>query len=131
VRFRGHALPAELAVLSRQLRSGEQGAWLNSRSTRTGVETLLRSEEGYKTKRIELPAFVVTALKRVYSVGKLTKGCPDLVIWHAARRRMRLVEVKCPDWDRMGADQLRFRAVARKARIPSQVVEWRFLSSAV
>ena len=52
----GKPLPAELVVLQAELQPGENGAWLNSRGTRSGVVDLVQIEPGkYKTTRVDLP----------------------------------------------------------------------------
>jgi len=114
-------------VLARELRPGERGVWMNSRGTTSGVVDLVRRDDHYQTKRTRLPDFVTSALKAVYARGDLRKGCPDLVIWRDGTERLRLVEVKCPEWDHLGPDQTQFMAVAKGRGIPSKVVEWRFV----
>jgi VRR-NUC domain len=124
----GRALPAELVILDREVRSPEQGAWLNSRGTRLGVIDLQQDASGrLRTVRIELPKFVSETLADLYGWAGVTKGCPDLVIWDLRRETLRLVEVKCPDWDAPSAEQAQFLATAGERGIISSVVEWRFL----
>jgi VRR-NUC domain len=100
---------------------------MNSRGTTSGVVDLVRRGDHYETKRTKLPDFVTSALKAVYIRGALRKGCPDLVIWRDGTARLRLVEVKCPEWDHPGPDQTKFMTVAKSTGIRSKVVEWRFV----
>src|SRR6266566_4365823 len=66
-----------------------------------------------KRKRREpLPLFVVKKLEDIYARAQLTRGCPDLVIWRTDRDQFRLVEVKCPEWDKPSDEQRRFIEVA-------------------
>jgi hypothetical protein len=124
--FRGRDLPAELVVLALQLRPGESGAWLNARSTTSGVEDLIAEAGKYRTRRTALPAFVTEALAGLYRSTGLRKGCPDLVIWQTATNTVRLVEVKCPLWDRPSREQDQFMSAAAASGIPAVVVEWVF-----
>ena len=104
----GRALPAELVILDREVRSPEQGAWLNSRGTRLGVIDLQPDASGrLRTVRIELPKFVSETLADLYGWAGVTKGCPD--------------------WDAPSAEQAQFLATAGERGIISSVVEWRFL----
>lgn len=130
VQLDGRFLPAELVVLSLELRPGEAGAWLNSRSTTSGVVDLIE-EYGettgtFSTVRATLPSFVTDILVELYRAADLRKGCPDLVIWNVETSDARLVEVKCPHWDKPSADQQNFMVVAESMRIPVSVVEWEF-----
>jgi hypothetical protein len=126
----GRATTAELAILDRELETGEQGAWLNSRGTTSGVIELVACTTGeqksYETRRIRLPPFVSRALEGLYVEAKLTKGCPDLVIWRDVPRCIRLVEVKCPRWDKPSREQEKFMSVAAAAGIRTKLVEWEF-----
>jgi hypothetical protein len=126
----GKATIAELAILDRELEPGEQGVWLNSRGTVTGVVELVHSSTGsgdaYRTRRVLLPAFVSRTLKQLYIDAELTKGCPDLIIWRDMPQGMRLVEVKCPRWDKPSREQEKFMSVAAAAGIRTKVVEWEF-----
>jgi len=54
------------------------------------------------------------------------KGIPDLVIWNAVEQSVRFVEVKCPDWDRVSAAQLRVHEICRSMGCEVKVEEWRF-----
>lgn len=131
VRFGQKVLTAELAVLASELVEEEQGVWLNSRSRTSGVVDLvpgLPGQQGslFKTRRASLPSFVTSALNTLYSKANVAKGCPDLVIWHAESQLVRLVEVKCPHWDRVSADQDRFMAAAIAMGVPVKIVEWEF-----
>jgi hypothetical protein len=107
----GRALPAELVVLDREVRSPEQGAWLNSRGMRLGVIDLQLDASGrLRTVRVELPKFVSETLADLYCRAGVRKGCLDLVIWDLRGKTLRLVEVKCPDWDAPSAEQAQFLA---------------------
>src|SRR5262249_7474156 len=118
---------AELAILHASLEGGEEGAWLNSRSTKSGVVDLLREDDGtFKTVRKTLPDFVSSQLDLLYKGAAIVRGAPDLVIWHSRTQRIRLIEVKCPNWDHPSPDQLRFIEVAKKDGIPTAIVEWEF-----
>ena len=86
VRVGRRALPAELAILKLELRPGENGVWMNSRGTSTGVVDLIRSGNRFQTQRSELPRLVTTILKTLYKRGEFSKGCPDLVIWRGQGR---------------------------------------------
>jgi hypothetical protein len=132
VRFAGRALPAELAVLAQELGPAEDGAWLNSRGTRTGVIDLLRVAPGkYKTKRIMLPAFVSECLVSLYRITGLVRGAPDLIVWSRSRRRLRFAEVKCPHWDTPSAEQLKFSRAAKRRGIVTTIIEWEFTAQSV
>jgi len=127
VRQDDRILPAELVILAGELAPGENGAWLNSRGLDSGVSDLLRSSLGeFKTKRIPLPKFVSTRLQQLYHKAKVKKGCPDLVIWNQETKQMRLVEVKCPHWDRPSPEQKLFIAAAESSGIGAKIVEWEF-----
>jgi hypothetical protein len=131
VNLGGRALPAELAVLAAEVGPEEHGAWLNSRSTASGVvDLVLEDGEGgrpvFTTRRQALPSFVSAALDAVYEQSGLGKGCPDLVIWNPASRRVRLVEVKCPRWDRPSAEQEKFMEAAATLGVSTCVAEWEF-----
>ena len=120
-------LPAELAILALELRAGESGVWLNSRSLDSGVADLVSTKLGeFKTKRIPLPAFVSEQLKQLYLKTNVKKGCPDLVIWNLKAMLMRLVEVKCPHWDRPSQEQNQFIEAAELSGIRAKIVEWEF-----
>ena len=84
----------------------------------------------FNTKRKRLPAFVSKALAAIYEKSGLPKGCPDLVIWQPASERLRLVEVKCPHWDRPSAEQAEFMRVAASMGIPTSIAEWEFVAPA-
>lgn len=123
----GEGLPAELIILRSLLRPGEEGAWMNSRGRKSGVVGLERGKNGRaKTVRRNLPDFVAQALGEIYTEAQLSRGCPDLVIWNLSTRKLRLVEVKCPHWDRPSSDQQEFMRVAGNRGIPTEVVEWEF-----
>jgi hypothetical protein len=127
VTYQGQNKPAELAVLDKEIAEGEKGVWLNSRSTSSGVSGLVRDQTGkYKTVRTALPGFVSAKLAELYTLTGLLKGMPDLVIWHEASRAIRLVEVKCPHWDRPSPEQDQFLAIAATHGVPSTIVEWEF-----
>lgn len=123
----GRQLPAELIILQGELGAGEHGAWLNSRGLKSGVADLITSgQKGLKTYRVPLPAFVSTILKHLYEKANVKKGCPDLVIWNITTKSMRLVEVKCHDWDRPAPEQLLFIQAADSIGIGAKIVEWEF-----
>ena len=130
VSISGRILTAELAVLEAELGPGESGAWMNSRGTTTGAVDLIVSgtRPAFKTRRIGLPDFVSSVLRDIYKQANLKWGCADLVIWNAASREMRLVEVKCPHWDKLSREQRIFLQVAEEMGIESSVVEWEFVS---
>jgi hypothetical protein len=123
----GEELPAELIILRSLLRLGEQGAWMNSRGRKSGVVALQWDKKGSaKTIRRNLPDFVAHVLGDIYKEANLSRGCLDLVIWNHSTQTLRLVEVKCPHWDRPSDDQQEFMRVAAARGIPTQVVEWEF-----
>ncbi len=126
VDFEGRPVPAELAVLREELRDGEAGAWLNSRGVLSGVVDLISKPDGLTPARAQLPPFVSEALRLLYDAFGQTRGAPDLVIWNAASQSVRLIAVKCPDWDRPSKHQVEFHSVARAKGVPVSVVEWRF-----
>ncbi len=130
----GRAIPAELAVLAKEFRTNEGGVWLNSRARVSGVVDLVpfHGSKGpsYRTRREPLPLFVASALGNIYRRAQLGKGCPDLVIWRCDRETFRLVEVKCPHWDKPSAEQERFIAEARGRGINTRIVEWEFSDDA-
>jgi hypothetical protein len=127
VRHENRTLPAELAILIGELSVDESGAWLNSRGLDSGVADLISSDLGaFKTKRIPLPPFVSEQLKKLYLKARVKKGCPDLVIWNQMTKRMRLVEVKCPHWDRPSQEQRLFIEAAESSGIAAKIVEWEF-----
>lgn len=126
-------LPAELAVLAAEVGPCEQGAWINSRGTKTGVVDLVpepsaADPQAFETSRKPLPRFVSEALAAVYERSGLSKGCPDLVIWDLMSQRLRLVEVKCPHWDRPSIEQTKFMQVAFEMGIPTSIAEWGFVT---
>ena len=123
-------LPAELAVLALDLRRGERGAWMNSRGTSQGVVSLVARGRTYQTRREVIPEFVASVLKAIYRTAKVRSGCPDLVIWHRRRKRIRFVEVKGPG-DRIRDAQRRFIRIAGHHRIATKMVVWRFRGGAV
>ena len=125
--YSGRLLPAELVVLSMELRPGETGAWLNSRGSASGVADLVGPMKGkYSTKRVPVPTFVSEQLKRMYSQANVKRGCPDLVIWNPETEHVRLVEVKCPHWDRPSREQKQFIHAAESSGILAKIVEWEF-----
>ncbi len=81
----------------------------------------------FKTKREALPGFVSDALTAIYEKSGLRKGCADLVIWDLASRHLRLVEVKCPHWDKPSVEQTKFMQVALDMGIPTAISEWEFV----
>jgi hypothetical protein len=130
VSLSGRILPAELAVLEAELAPGESGAWMNSRSTITGAIDLVLTgtHPAFRTRRIELPEFVSSVLREIYKRANLKRGCADLVIWNSASREVRLVEVKCPHWDKPSRAQRIFFQVAEEMGLESSIVEWEFVS---
>ena len=130
VSLSGRILPAELAVLEADLAPGESGAWMNSRGTTTGATDLILTgtRPAFKTRRIRLPEFVSSVLRDIYKKANLRWGCADLVIWSTASCEVRLVEVKCPHWDKPSREQRIFLQVAEEMGLESSVVEWEFLS---
>jgi hypothetical protein len=53
---RGGSTTAELAVLRQQLRNSQDGAWINSRGTRTGAVALVRDrwrKTGFRTACVD------------------------------------------------------------------------------
>ena len=125
----GRSLPAELVVLRRQVQEGEEGVWLNSRGTKTGVADLRRDASGnFVTVRIPLPDFVATRLHELYELTGPMKGAPDLVIWNVSNSSVRFVEVKCPDWDSPSDEQEIFLAEAARRGSTCSIVEWVFAS---
>ena len=120
-------LPAELVILDLELKDSEEGVWMNSRKPESGVVDLLQlDEDRYKTSRLSVPEFVSDLLRKVYVTAKLQKGCPDLVIWNRTEELLRLVEVKCPHWDRPTPEQEVFMDSAESLGTPSSIVEWEF-----
>lgn len=100
---------------------------MNSRGRKSGVVALEWGKDGRaKTIRRNLPDFVAHALGVIYQEAHLSRGCPDLVIWSLTTQKLKLVEVKCPHWDRPSDDQQRFMRVAADRGIQTEVVEWEF-----
>ncbi|TAK56753.1 hypothetical protein EPO17_03770 [Patescibacteria group bacterium] len=128
--FRGRTIPAELAVLSTELKPDESGAWLNSRGLASGVVDLMNVGGETKTARIPLPDCVTESLRKILAAAQLRKGIPDLVIWDAPAKSIRLVEVKCPHWDRPTSEQEIIFETLRRLQIPFKVVEWEFIEDA-
>jgi len=123
----GKYLPAELVVLKRVIRKGEDGAWLNSRGTKTAVIDLVQDEKGnFRTVRISLPAYVHECLEQLYAHPEVAKGVFDLVIWRDSDQAIRFVEVKCPHWDRLTPEQKRFSELANDRHIETGIAEWEF-----
>lgn len=132
VRLGQKVLTAELVVLASELVEGEQGVWLNSRSRTSGVIELVlglpgRQGNPFKTRRMALPSFVTSTLDKLYSKANVVRGCPDLIIWHAESQLLRFVEVKCPHWDKVSADQDCFMAAAVAMGLPVKIIEWEFI----
>ncbi len=123
-------LPAELAVLALDLRRGERGVWMNSRGTSRGLVSLVPRGRAYTTRLEAIPEFVASILKDIYRTLKVKSGCPDLVIWHSRRKRLRFVEVKGPG-DRIRDAQRRFIRIAGHHRIATKVAVWTFRDRAV
>jgi hypothetical protein len=128
VREAGVDLPAELVILRALLGPDEEGAWMNSRGRKSGVVALEWGCDGRaRTIRRRLPDFVGRALGEIYEESHLVRGCPDLVIWNSQRQNLRLVEVKCPHWDRPSSEQIEFMRVAAQRGVPTDVAEWEFV----
>jgi VRR-NUC domain-containing protein len=119
-------LPAELAILKLELGEAEDGVWINSRGTKTGVYDLEYIDGKFQTIRKELPELVTRFLVDTYKSKALAKGCPDLVIWDIESESFRFVEVKCPRWDRLGKEQIAFIAHAKEKGIGTTIAEWIF-----
>jgi hypothetical protein len=130
VSLSGRILPAELAVLEAELGPGESGAWMNSRGTTTGAVDLIVTGgiPAFKTRHIDLPEFVSSVLRDIYKRANLKRGCADLVIWNTASRDVRLVEVRCPHWDKPSRARRTFLQVAEEMGLERSVVEWEFAS---
>ena len=130
VRLSSRSIPAELAILSLEIRSGEKGAWLNSRKSDSGVVDLacrVRNRKArYYSLRENLPKFVSKKIMEIFRLAKLEKGCPDLVMWNMESLRLRFIEVKCPRWDKLTKEQQQFMRVAKLNGISVKIVEWEF-----
>ena len=127
----GRHLPAELVIMQLELRPGEAGAWINSRSKTSGVVDLIPDHSGrLKTRRVRFPQFVTDRLLAFYAQAGVAKGAPDLIIWSETGTHIRFVEVKCPDWDRPSAEQIVFHEAVRTLGSQCDIVEWRFKSEA-
>ena len=48
------------------------------------------------------------------------------MLWNSRSKRVRLVEVKCLQWDATSREQERFLRVANAAGIPAKVASWEF-----
>jgi hypothetical protein len=48
------------------------------------------------------------------------------LIWDASGKIVRLIEVKCHDWDRMSTEQRRFLEAAKEHGTECDTVEWVF-----
>ena len=48
------------------------------------------------------------------------------MIWNADTKRIRLVEVKCPHWDKPSKEQEMFLQVAESTGVSAKIVEWEF-----
>ena len=127
--YNGKHLPAELAVLSIDLKENEQGVWINSRGSKSGVIDLERHGRGFRTRRIEIPLFIASKIERIYKTTIRRKGCPDLVIWNPRTKNIRFVEVKCPHWDRVREGQKEFIQEAKNIGIETIIIEWEFLNA--
>ena len=104
---------------------------MNSRGTATGAIDLILTgmRPAFKTRRISLPEFVSSVLRDIYKRAGLKWGCSDLVIWNAASREVRLVEVKCPHCDKPSRERRIFLQAAEEMGLESSVVEWEFAPS--
>jgi len=130
VAYEGRALPAELVILRIELAAHEQGVWMNSRGFMSGVADLVSTPAGskspYKTRREPLPGYAAEALKRMYQAAGVRRGCPDLVIWNTRTRKIRLVEVKNPNYDHPTAAQRMILKAAESLGVAAKIVEWEF-----
>ena len=100
---------------------------MNSRGRKSGVVALEWKRDGRaRTVRRDFPPFVARALGAIYREARLARGCRDLVIWNSGTETVRLVEVKCPHWDRPSDNQHTFMRVAGERGISTEVVEWEF-----
>lgn len=133
VRSGGNITTAELAILSLELAKGETGVWMNSRGVTSGVTYLeakcVDDKITFKTIRKSLPLWLSRKIGNIYKSGGIQKGCPDLVIWDIERDRCRMVEVKCPLWDKISPEQMKFIAYARSLDIDVKIVEWEFIQN--
>jgi VRR-NUC domain-containing protein len=103
---------------------------VNSRGKLTGVGGFTLKPSGkYSTLRVQLPPFVAKALATLYQESGLLRGCPDLVIWNSTDETLRLVEVKCPHWDKPSRHQDEFMKVAASMGIPTSIAEWELSGS--
>lgn len=130
VNYNSQILTAELAILKTELTKQEDGVWINSRGLKSGVNDLITTIQGnknsFKTVRVPLPNFVSEKIRYLYKISGLKKGCPDLVIWNKSNNLIRLVEVKCPHWDKPSSEQEKFLDIAIKNGVPSKIIEWEF-----
>jgi hypothetical protein len=126
VSYNRRNLPAELAVLCTELKESENGVWINSRSSKSGVINLAKVESGFKPRRIEIPLFVAKRIENIYKSTRKRMGCPDLVIWNPRTKNIRFVEVKCPHWDRVREGQKEFILNAKSMGIETKIIEWEF-----
>jgi hypothetical protein len=91
----------------------------------------VRGRDGkFKTRRERLPEFVSDLPRGLYASTGLSKGAPGLVLWNAAERAIRFVEVKCPHWDRPSQEQLKFLAAAEERGVATSIAEWEFTDHA-
>lgn len=119
----GRSIPAELAVLGRQLKGGERGAWLTP-CAKFAVVDLVRASNGeFQAEEIRLPDFVLNAIQRILRETGLKKGVPDLVIWSNAAESPRFIEVKRFRRDRLSVEQNKFLTAAGKN---GSIEEWDF-----
>ena len=130
VQYADGAIPAELAMLRAELSAGEQGVWINSRGTQTGVVDLIptRASGGpsFATRRERLPQFISETLRDIYRKSGLSKGCPDLVIWDLKTQGIRFVEVKWRNRDRTSIEQEAFLKAAKTRGLLTVIAEWDF-----
>lgn len=126
VQSRHGLIPAELAVLYLELEDDEEGVWINSRGTKTGVRSLELHDGRFTTVRQRLSAPVSQFLKKAYQKERLARGCPDIVIWKLDSPEFRFVEVKCPLWDRLSKEQVEFIAYSEGRGISTAVAQWVF-----
>jgi hypothetical protein len=128
VLLKGRHIPAELAVLSLELNTGECGVWLNSRGVNSGVIDLIatnnKESPTYKSRRISLPLFVSNMLAHIYKISRIKKGVPDLVIWNEHTKRIRFIEVKCAHWDSPSKEQEQIMKIIKSLDVSVSIVEW-------
>jgi len=126
-------IPAEIAILRDQIKTGEEGVWMNSRGIKSGVERVEKyiQEETFrlKTIRLNLPVFVSETISKIYETTGLKKGCPDLIIWNNTSQIIRFIEVKCPHWDKPSDEQDKFLQEIKDNGMSAEIIEWEFIET--